>query len=103
MRVESSLEESLRTYGPHSSQLADQGKGRTICDDIREKEIEGDGQRRRDQDSGIICHDGKKLLFVDLSVLVEIKFVDHGLAGEGCEVRAMTKEPTEKNSQLIVL
>ena len=38
--------------------------------------------------SCIICHNGKELLLVDLSVLVQIEFVDHGLAGaEGCEQR----------------
>ena len=38
-----------------------------------------EGQRH--QKSCIICHDGKKLLFADLSILVEVEFVNHGLAG----------------------
>lgn len=55
---------------------------KAMCNDIRGKEMNADGTSKS-RESCIICHNGKELLLVNLSILVEIKFINHGLAGAG--------------------
>lgn len=76
-------------------------KKKKICECISEMRRWQNYSVRTWRDSGVVRHNGKKLLLVDLPILVEIEFLYHGLPV--ASVRRYECAARLRSSQFVVL